>query len=236
MRLEGELVMKDTNYASFQSLDLGTTKPTSIPQEEVTVVISTENLTGKYGEAFVKECYRVNPLRAEQVELTAEEVQQYSHYLMTKRVESVQGNCQDFRKLKNLYIPSWIQYCLTMVGKLYKRDIGLVIIPEMESPSTMTFEEALVISDKIGAFEDDLQIVLDAMPRDDFGNADVMSTALIADYVRALAPVQHVASTYVTAFLGMKLKEEVMFQALYRVQYDDYGYVASALTASRGIY
>lgn len=226
--------MKD--YASFESLDLGTTKPTSIPQEVINVVIATENLTGAYGRAFVAETYRVNPLRAEQVKLTAEEVQSYAHYLMTKRIESVNNNCPDFRKLKVLYIPSWIQYCLTMVGKLVKRDVGLVIMPEMENPSTMTFEEALVISDKIGAFEDDLQIVKDAMPRSFEGNIDVMSTALVADYVRALKPVQHVASTYVTAFLGMKLREEMAFAALYRIQYDDLDYVSSVLTTSKGIY
>lgn len=224
------------NFASFESLDLGTTKPTSIPQEIVHVVLSTENLTGPYGKAFVQEAYRVNPLRAEQVKLTAEEVQSYANYLMTKRVDYVHDECNDFRKLKLLYIPSWIQYCLTMVGQLTKRDVGLKVLPEMENRSDMTYEEALEISNKIGAFEDDLQIVKDAMPRSMDGNEDVMSTALVADYVRALKPVQHVAATYVTAFLGMKLREEVAFQALYRVQYDDIGYVASVLTAQKGIF
>lgn len=226
----------ENSYASFESLDLGTTKPTSIPQETIHVIIATENLTGQYGKAFVQEARRVNPLRAEQVGLTAEEVQSYAHYLMTKRIQSVNDDCDDFRKLKVLYIPSWIQYCLSMVGKLVKRDIGLVIIPEMEHPSEMTFDEALIISGKIGAFEDDLQIVKDAMPRSMDGNEDVMSTALVADYVRALKPVEHVASTYVTAFLGMKLKEEMAFAALYRVQYDDFEYVSSVLTATKSIY
>lgn len=224
------------NYAPFQSLDLGTTKPTSVPQETLKVVISTENLTGAYGKAFVNECYRVNPLRAEQVKLTPDEVQQYCHYLMTKRIESINNDCPDFRKLKVLYIPSWIQYCLAMVGILVKRDIGLKIVPEMENPSTMTFEEALVISEKIGAFEDDLQIVKDGMPRSDEGNEDVMSTALVADYVRAIKPVHHVASTYVTAFLGMKLREEMAFAVLYRVQYDDLEYISSVITAERKIF
>lgn len=228
--------MKDVNFAPFQSLDLGTVKPTSVPQEIIRVQISTENLTGQYGRAFVNEAYRVHPLRAEQVGLTAQEVQEYAHYLMTKRIECVNMECKDWRKLKLLYIPSWIQYCLAMVGKLVLRDIGLVIIPEMENPSLMTFNEALEISEKIGAFEDDLQIVRDAMPRDPEGNEDVMSTALVADYVRSLKPVQHVASTYVTAFLGMKLKEEVAFQALYRIQYDDLEYVSSAITATKSIF
>lgn len=224
------------DVASFQSLDLGTTKPTSIPQEEVTIQISTENLVGKYGRAFVNEANRVNPLRAQQVALTEDEVQAYCHYLLTQRVKSVQQNCPDFRKLKTLYIPSWVQYCLSMIGQVHLRDIGLVIIPEMEEESTMTYDEAVQISEKIGSFENDLQVVLDAMPRSIEGNVDVMSTALIADYVRAIKPVEHVSATYVTAFLGLKLKEEVAFQAIYRVQYDDVEYIASALTAQKGLY
>jgi hypothetical protein len=102
--------------------------------------------------------------------------------------------------------------------------------------SKMSFEEALVISEKIGSFQDDLQIVKDAMPRSIEGDVDVMSTALIADYVRALKPVEHVASTYVTAFLGMRLKEEAAMGALYRVQYDDVAFIASALLTQKGLY
>jgi hypothetical protein len=222
--------------ASFQSLDLGTTKPTSIPQETVKIQISLDNLVGKYGHAFVNEAYRVNPLRAEQVKLTEDEVQAYCNYLLTQRVKSVHQNCPDFRKLKVLYIPAWVQYCLSMVGIVTLRDVGLRIEPEMESESTMTYEEAVAISEKIGSFENDLQVVKDAMPRSVDGNTDVMSTALIADYVRAIRPVEHVASTYVTAFLGLKLKEEVAFQAIYRVQYDDVEFIASALTTQKGLY
>lgn len=228
--------MNKVDYAPFQSLDLGTTKPTSVPQEVITIIISSENLIGSYGNAFVNETYRVNPLRAEQVKLTPDEMKSYCHYLLAKRIECVHGKCSDFRKLKTLYIPSWIQYCLSMVGELNLRDIGLLIRPELEEKKTISFEEAVEISNKIGAFEDDLQIVRDAMPRDIEGNRDVMSTAMVADYVRALKPVEHVAATYVTTFLGMKLQEELAFQALYRVQYDDVAYVASVLTRAKGIY
>ena len=92
------------------------------------------------------------------------------------------------------------------------------------------------ISSKIGAFEDDLQIVKDAMPRSEEGNPDVMSTALIADYVRSINKVQHVASTYVTAFMGLTLRKEAAMQVLYRVQYDDIEFIRSALISERRIY
>ena len=226
--------MKNSN-ASFVNLDLGTTKPTTVPMETINVIINGD-LVSDYGRAFVSEAKRVNPLKAEQVQLTAEEVDAYSRYLITKRIESIHGNCDDFRKLKTLYIPVWIQYNLAMIGRVVMRDRGLTINPIEKQPSSMTFEEAIKISEKIGAFEDDLQVVQDAMPRSSDGDRDVMSTALIADYVRSLTPVTHVASTYITAFMGMRLKEESAMAVLYRVQYDDVQYIATALTSQRGLY
>lgn len=227
--------MKENLKVSFDSLDLGSAKPTSVPMETVEVELSSENLLGNFARAFVRECYRVNPRLAEQVKLTEEEVVAYTEYLLAKRIECVQGYCADYRKLKSLYIPVWIQYNLAMIGEVIIRDKGLRLIPVITNPSDLSFEDALLISDKIGAFEDDLQIVKDAMPRSTEGNRDVMSTALIAGYVRSIEKVEHVASTYVTAFLGMKLKEEVAMQVMYRVQYDDYQFIATALM-HRGLF
>jgi hypothetical protein len=224
------------NNASLSMLDLGSAKPTSVPMETIHVEVSSENLLGDYAKAFIRECFRVNPLRAEQVKLTAEEVERYSEYLLTQRCLSVTGNCPDFRKLKALYIPVWIQYVMSLIGVVTMREIGLTLIPDIQDPSDMKYDEALAISEKISYFEDDLQIVRDAMPRDVEGDVNVMSTALIAGYVRALKPVEHVSATYVTAFLGMKLREETAMAALYRVQYDDVQFIASALTTQRGLF
>lgn len=220
----------------FVSMDLGSSQPTSIQMETVHVQITSENLLGDYAKAFINEGFRVNPLRAEQIGLTVEEMQKYSEYLLTKRIECVKNECKDFRRLKALYIPVWIQYNLSMIGQVIIRDKGLRLIPEMETPSTLSYEEALKISDKIGSFERDLQIVRDAMPRSIDGDRDVMSTALIAGYVRSIEKVEHVSSTYVTAFLGMKLREEVAMRVLYRVQYDDVQFIAAALSTQKGLF
>jgi hypothetical protein len=123
-----------------------------------------------------------------------------------------------------------------MIGTVTIRDRGIKLVPVEENPSQMTYDEALKVSEKIGMFIDDLQIVQDAMPRTEDGDLDVMSTALIAGYMRSLNPVKHVASTYAAAFMGLKLKEEMAFSALYRVQYDDIQYIASALTTQRGLF
>lgn len=227
--------MENKNATTFASMDLGSVKPTSVPMQTIETLVDG-SLFGDYAHAFVREAYRKNPLRAEQVSLTAEEVEAYTQFLLTQRIKCVQGNCPDFRKLKVLYIPAWIQYNLAMIGEVYIRDRGIKLVPIQDSVSTMTLEEALKVSEKIGMFEDDLQIVQDAMPRDIKGDVDVMSTALIAGYMRSLNPVTHVAATYAAAFMGLKLKEEMAFAVLYRVQYDDIAFIASALTTQRGLF
>lgn len=220
----------------FDSLELAVTKPTSIPMESVEVEISNENLFGDFGKSFVAEGYRVAPLTAQQVNLTQEEMTDYINYLTAKRIECIHDRCADYRKLKTLYIPSWIQYNLSMIGKVIIREFGLTLIPVMDDVDLITFEDALVISNKIAAFDGCLQIVQDAMPRSPYGDKDVMSTAMIAGYVRSISPVEHVASTYVTAFMGMKLREEQAMSVLYRIQYDDVEFIRSALTLQKGLY
>lgn len=229
--------MQNMNLEStFTALDLGTTQPTSVPNEVVEVEISVGDVVRNYGKAFVQEAYRKAPLRAEQVKLTEEEITKYCDYLLAKRVECVRNDCPDFRKLKVLYIPSFIQYVLAQIGEVRDRDLGLTIRPVVKDGTIITFDEALMISEKIGSFINDLQIVQDAMPREITGNSDVMSTAMIAGYIRAYKKVSHVSATYITAFLSMKLKQETAFAALYRVQYDDVDYIVSALTTQKVLY
>lgn len=224
------------NYEQFQNIDLGSVKPTSIPMDRIEVSVGLSQMVTDYGKAFVKEARRKNPLRMDQINLTPEEVTDYCDYLFTKRIESIMDQCPDWRKLKNLYIPAYVQYAMAMIGIVTIRNRGIQLIPVDNHPSQMTFEQALEISEKIGMLQDDLQVVHDAMPRGEEGNIDVMSTALIAGYVRSLGEVGHVSATYVTAFMDMKLKQETAFQTLYRVQYDDVDYIQSALLTQRGLY
>lgn len=223
---------KTNSTTNFQDLDLGTGSPTSVPMEVVEVTISEGDLLDNFAKAFVAEAERKAPLKFDRVGLTVNEVTSYCTYLLSQRVMSVNDHCRDWRKLKNLWIPSFVQYVMSQIGKVVVRQFGLTFMPVMDQ-STMTFDDALAISEKIAYFEDDLQMVRDAMPRGVDGNIDVMSTALIAGYIRSTRVVEHVSSTYAAAFLNLKLKQESAFQALYRVQYDDIQYITSALTASR---
>jgi len=222
---------KEIMNQGFESLDLGTTKPTARAVEEVGIVVDPTLVLANYAEAFVNEAARKNPLTFDRVQLTTDEVREYIHYLVAKRIEIVDVKCKDVPRLKILKIPAYVQHCLALVGNINLYEEGLLLRPVLsDTIKPITYEKALSISDKIGAFEKDLAIFENAMPRDVIGDVDVMSTALIADYVCARRDV-HPAATYVGTFLGFKLREELAFKALYRYRYDDVQYIAAALPA-----
>jgi len=221
------LKQKTRGTDQFHSLDLGSGPPTSVPMEKVLVSISAENLLGDYARAFVKECHNRHPLRAKSVGLKQDEVMMYCEFLLQRRVAFVDGSITDHNRLRNLAIPSFIQYCLENIGIVRKVDRGLMMLPVYDA-NVISLEEAQVISDKIAAFEEDLVILFDAMPRSIEGNIEVMSTALIADYVRAQEKISPVSS-YISAFLGLKLAKENVYASLYRIVYDDVEFIRSAL-------
>lgn len=221
---------------NFSTLDLGSSKAIPMPLERIEVIVSNTDLVRDYAKAFVNECYRVNPLMADRVGLTPDELNSYFDFLLTMRVQSVSGNCNNWNRLKVLYIPSYYQFVLSMVGEVTDRKFGFQFVPKLEQESQMTLEEAMRISSKIGEFLDDLQIVQDAMPRNSEGDINVMGTVIIQNYVCSYREVEHPAFTYVTAMLGNKIAEDVAFSALYRIQYDDVSFIQSALTSTRVIY
>lgn len=220
----------------FMELDLGTSKPTPVTTETIDVIVDSEVMLGKYATAFIREAGRVHASLLDREGLTEEEVSNYCDFLLDQRVACVHDTVTNWRALKTLYIPSWIQFALSTIGRVVIRDRGLIINPIKPERSKLTFDEAKTISDKIGAFIDDLQIVQDAMPRDIDGDADVMTSALIAGYVTSMKPITHVVSSYMAAFLGLKLREEMSFRVLYRVQYDDLNFISQALCTDRRLY
>lgn len=219
----------------FATMTFGSAGPIPAKMETIKVQVNPEIMVDSYAEAFVKEGIRKNPLLAERVGLKNEEMKQYARFILKQRVLSVYGDCSLYRQLKPLYIPSYLQYAISMIGEVTIRHKGIHIVPVMEE-EVISIEEARAISDKIAAFEGTLQVVRDAMPRDPKGDVDTMSTALIADYAMSIEKVEHESSAYVASFLGFKLQEELAFKVLYRTQYDDLDYISSAILGRNELY
>lgn len=224
------------NNANFISMNLGDTTPRAVDFTTVEVLVDPQLLLGSYAKAFVMEANRVAPFIQERVNLSVDEVQQYCSYLITQRVKIINGDGESTRKLKTLYIPAFIQYILSSVGIVIDRIYGLKLIPVVENPSTLKFSQAAEISERISMFIDKLQILYDAMPYDESGDEEVMASVLIDDTIRSYKVLTHPAATYASAFLGSRLRKDEALKAIYRISYDDVGFISAALITQKGIY
>lgn len=211
-----------TQYSSQLSSALKGVAPKPIPVavETLSIQIATGAALTDFAKAFVEEGYRKNPLLAERVALTEEELLEYTSYLITKRVEVVNQQCKDWRKVCRLAMPCFVELVLTSIGRVDLRKQGLRITPVVNEPSSMSYEDALKISAKVEAFEDNLAVVIGAMPGNEEGDPSVMTMAIINDYVRGMSDVDDPVAEYIVYFLQLTLEEQ-LFDNLYRMQYDD---------------
>lgn len=225
----------ETNRVSFSSLNFGTT-PSTTKLEVVEVALNGETMLRDYATAYAKELYRRNPVRAREVSLTEEELFDYFSGLLALRVMSVNGESKYWRQAKALVIPAWIQFTISTVGEVIDYDRGLKMVPTIRDYE-VNMDKMLETSMQLAAFEGDgIHLLHDAMPRDAKGDAEVMSFALIDDYVMGMNKVAHPIASYVSAFLGFELAKGAAFNALYRVRYDDVEFIKSMLMSTKEVF
>jgi len=223
--------MKDTvpqvKDLSAEFSEFGLDRPTAKPLLVIDVEISAENLFSEYSKMFILECAREEPLLAKEVKLTSAEILKYCEYLVYKRVEIVNETITDFHKVRQLYLPFWIEECLAHVGKVWIRELGFLLTPVYDA-ETISYEEARIISDRLSYFAESVDMANKVMPRATEGNADVMSLALIAAEVSGMNKRSTPRGAAISRFLGLKLLQESAFAILYRVNYGDVKTVATA--------
>lgn len=238
--------MANGNF-DIRNLDFGSNPPIAADIVNVEVEIDSQGMVKDYAEAWTREAERKNPALWRVVGLTKEEMVAYVWYLMVMRVKIVNNERVERRFLSQMYIPAYIQQVLALIGEVTIRDKGLVLKPVVDltedesannhrNPKLLTDAEALAISEKIGAFEDHMYMMKKAMPLDIEGDREVMTTALIAGYVRSMEKLSHPALAYISAFLNFKLREEGVLSILYRVRYDDIEYIRLAMMHQKGLY
>lgn len=222
--------MRNENRDSeFNSLNYGT-KPTGAKMQTIEVILNPELMMRDFAKAYEGELYRRNPNLAERSKLTSDDLYVYFVGILAIHIEHDNvGNIKDWRKAKEIYIPAWIQHTISMVGTYLDQIRGLKFVPRLMSaddatkPMTYDISELLKISERLAPFRmDGLKIMKDAFPRTPEGDPEVMSMIIAEECVRSITPDAHPASSYVAAFLGFKLKEELAWVNLYRVKYDDF--------------
>jgi len=223
--------------AKYRQIEMFAARPASAEVTLIEVTVGLNSMIGDYANAFVHEAYVRTPLRAEQVGLTVEELNQYLDFLLFQRIECIHLRCTGFRKLKPLLIPAFFQYVLCQIGEVIDSQYGYHILPiSADEADPITLARAFEISHKLEGLKDDMALVRDAMPRSTQGNPDVMITAVIADYVRSMKVLEHPISSYVSAFLNLKLQKEAALGVLYRVRYDDVGFIRASMMGREEIF
>ena len=201
--------------------------------DDITVVITDDNIAKPYVHGFISEMYRINPIFSKAIQLSEEELMDYINYLISERCKQVNGDYHARNRNKNMWIPDFIQYVISMIGIVEKRELGLRMIPEYGS-EVISYEQATVVSNKLAQTQDFMSLSRNAFPKDEFGDAEVMTTVLVSTSVKSMNVLTHPVNQLITAFLGMRLKEEAMHGILYRVQYDDLQYLTNVLASIGG--
>lgn len=218
---------------NYNTLDYGT-KATNTKLEVIEISINTELMINDYATAYAKELYRLNPVKAKEVDLTPAELDYYFKGLIVMRVESINDTMRVWREAMLLVIPAWIQHTISTIGEVIDRARGIHFKPRLNAEYDI--KKLLEISNKLEAFETDgLSLHKNAFPREKTGNAEVMGMAIINDFVHSINAEAHPAASYVAAFLGYKLVQEQSYSVLYRVRYDDVNFIATQLVNDRGL-
>lgn len=186
----------------------------------INVNVSVSNGMKQFNHAFVEEARRKNPLMADSVGLTEEELENYENFLLKNRVDIVNMESKNFRQLKRLAMPCFVERALTDVGEVVLRDRALDIHPVFVGEVKIDLSEAIAISNKIEAFYNDLAVVEGAMPADPNGNVEVMTLALIEGWVMGMGDYNDPLVEYICYALGLMM-DETEFNSLYYMRYDD---------------
>lgn len=221
-----------SEQVNFETLELVPCQAAPVKTEVLEVKVSTNQLSQGYvsaimcelctnprGEATFKWVRETEEFK--KCPLNATNLERYLAFLLDQRCLFIANKCTNFGMLRGLYIPSYWQFVLSMIGEVRLRSRAILIRPISAEKSDMTIDEAYAISIQLDHFGEILHLHNAAMPRTKEGHADVMTSALIADQLRSMTDSVHPALAYVSAIADMKLAEEAKFAVLYRVQYDD---------------
>jgi len=205
---------------------------------DVQVYVDPQKVIKRYAEITAERLHRLNPERAKVTALSAEDLYEYYKFLLHSRVSYAGGAKLEYRRIRLLNVPTWMEFALNCVGVVVDRDYGIKFIPKWdESEKVITLDQAFVTSDKLKFFErDGLPIVNTALSKDPEGDLDTMSFCIVDNTVMGRKPDQHVVKSYVAAFLGHKIIDTIALGWLYRIRYDDVNLIAEALMSSEAVW
>lgn len=207
--------------------------PVPIRMVELEVKVNPETLFRDYVIAFVQECENRHPERVDKVALAEEELFEYCRYLLSQRVAIVRHTVKAPGRLRDLFIPDFIQLCLESVGEVVSMELNVTILPK-QTECKLDFDGAFQVSNKLYRWADLMRVRKDAMPRGSDGDVEVMSSILAEDHVWSMKDV-HPTSVVVAAFLGLTVKKEIMVSSLWKAEYRNASAIRRAFLQREGL-
>lgn len=236
---------------SFENLDFGTVVTTST-YTSVNVKVDPNYMMDGYSRAIDRDIQRRNPVRYDAILndidkwITQAKEGQFNYNDMSEiisyyvvclckiRIQAVQNKCNVWRLAKQLGIPPYVQFALTMIGEVIDTVHGRKFVPEIDDMMNVNIKLLIEISNLLKAFIDDgITLLFDAFPRSKEGDQDAMSYAIIDGYVKGIER-KSIAKSYIAVFLGLKLKQETELKSLYSIRYDNAEYVRDCLLNELG--
>lgn len=236
--------------------------PTPVSTETLTVTMFL-NIVSDFSNALMNDLERRNRKLLEQSGLTIHMIFCYLAGLIIYRVADVSGDRKLSNQLlgnmprhimKQLYYPVWIEHVVSMIGRCFDKERGLILVPQLE----VTPEEKSLFYDLVGIEVSDdfsinyvdmvkvfnqvsntlelfsehgLAIVDRVLPKTNDGDLEVMSMIVVDGVVKSYIK-GHPAKSYIASFMQSTLKDLINWKAMYRFQYDDIELINAMITSS----
>lgn len=196
----------DTQVNVVRPIDLVTTK----------VDFGLGIVTG-FTSSYVNAINNKLMLRGTNFSFEEKEITNYLNFLLQNRVKQVNGQRVDFSVKRDLNIPALYALTLQQVGKVFDKDLGVELIPYLESDiSDMTLEEAIAFSKKLMLIEDLGFELVRGLPKDSEGSSEFMFFHVSGNLVTRHASDAHSGYAILASFFRMKQLESVLS---FRVNY-----------------
>lgn len=201
---------------------------------EIVKVVMGGSMISNFSIQYACAMQLANPIRYASLDKVPERLHRYLMFLLQTRLDYVNNRRVPWRELKALFVPWWMAYCLTRIGKYLNRNYGFEVVPDYEpdgADGKYDIQDAHLFSEVLASFKDDgFELVQNAFPSSYEGDPDVMSMVILSSYIHGMKDVTPSVAGYIAGFVDAHLVDETAFKALYRVRYDDLAFIGRMLT------
>lgn len=208
-----------------------------VPVNHVKVKVSFGcGIMPEFAETYVNAMNQRLAARGSSLSFDRNEMEKYLNTLLKYRIDRVNGTGKNEPNARLLKVPALYALSLTHVGPVFDKDLGVELVPILESNdsnsdvtdevsgrgrsatimATMNIQEALDFSRKLLVVEDLGFELVEGLPKEREGDSDFMYFHMSADSILRHDKGAHPGIAVLTAFFRMKQLENIL---TFRVNY-----------------